>query len=141
MTNYYTSINELQVGSKAYKEGAYSGITEFEVKSKEGDEVYLEESTDRVGYSSGINQNILDKLNDYGEHLFLDRESAVNFIYNREEERKNKVVDEYKDDLEGFSKWAIKRVYNDCVSSDYGDEALADAIKDLATIHFPDLEL
>lgn len=140
MDKYYKEKKDLQEGVKCYWEVDYVGLTEFEVISTT-EEDFTMESTDRYNMRFDFTQETIDKLNERGKHLFFDRNSAFDFMYERDEARKNKVVDKYKGDLEGFSKWAIKRVYNECVSSEYGDEAVADAIEELVAIHFPDLEL
>ena len=137
---YIKTIEQLTVGSTFFQERTYVGFVEFRVAINDG-VIVKAESVSTTGYNFSFDQQVIDEYHSNGKFTYKTLEDAIADNNRIQEERIQGFLNKYKDDLEGFLGFVIKRAYQSSIDPEYGDDTEGEAIKQLAAIHLPGLDL
>ena len=99
------------------------------------------ESVSTTGYNFSFDQQVIDEYHSNGKFTYKTLEDAIVDNNRIQEERIQGFLNKYKDDLEGFLGFVIKRAYQSSIDPEYGDDTEGEAIKQLVAIHLPGLDL
>lgn len=136
----YKHIQELKVGSLFAQYRQYAGMVLFVVESIENGRVSAR-SRSLSGYDFEFGNSYFVECDKRGKHFFTSLEEGNAFSAAAKEKRIVDFVEEYRNDPAAFINFVIKQAYESDLDPEYGDYERGQAIKQLAAIHFPNIEL
>lgn len=137
---YIKTIEQLTVGSTFFQERTYVGFVEFRVAINDG-VIVKAESVSTTGYNFSFDQQVVDTCNNTGKFMYQTLEDAIADDKRIQAERIKDLVNTYKGNRDDFLGFVIKRAYQSSIDPEYGDDTEGEAIKQLAAIHLPGLDL
>ena len=142
-----TKMNDLVLydGKTVYMKRAWVGWVKFMVEIYDGNTMNFE-SLNHRGYSLDIDLDNSTVVEIWDEELeknpaFATLEEARQYDQDVAEKNVNQIVEEHKDNKVSFIESMIQNAYRHESNVEYGNPDKAAAIKELARIHYPELDI